>query len=391
MSQVSGRVYKNGGYLDVDTHVYMKKNEKVYPIEWFSAKLLKWNREKNSRKMPWKGEKNPYKIWLSEIILQQTRVDQGLNYYNRFIETFPDIHKLARADDTKIFKLWEGLGYYSRCRNLITTARHISREKKGVFPDNYEEIKTLKGIGPYTAAAISSFAFNLPHAVVDGNVFRVLARVFGIDKPIDSTEGKKYFNQLANKLLHKKQPGIYNQAIMDFGAVICKPLAPLCTECVFNKECYAFLNDKINELPVKEKKLKIRKRWFYYLVIECDDKIMIRQRLDKDIWQGLYEFPLIETDKEEEINKILSIAEKKKWLGKNSYQITSLSSVLKQQLSHQLITGRCIAIKIINGFPGTETGQWITRNKLKTYAFPKFINQFLDKKRNKTASRQLEV
>ena len=198
----------------------------------FSRILQKWNREKNTRQMPWKGEKDPYKIWLSEIILQQTRVEQGLNYYNNFIKTFPDVHKLAKAPEEKIFKLWEGLGYYTRCRNLIASARYISKELKGKFPDTYEEIKALKGVGPYTAAAISSFAFNLPHAVVDGNVFRVLARIFGISTPIDSTEGKKKFTELANKLLDKKQPGFYNQAIMDFGAVICKPAPCLQSLCV---------------------------------------------------------------------------------------------------------------------------------------------------------------
>lgn len=178
----------------------------------FSKLLLQWNKQKNKRQMPWKGEKDPYKIWLSEIILQQTRVEQGLGYYHRFVEVFPEIHKLAKATDSKVFKLWEGLGYYTRCRNLIATARYISKDLKGKFPGTYEEIKELKGIGPYTAAAISSFAFNLPHAVVDGNVFRVLSRVFGIVKPIDSTEGKKYFTQLANEILDKKSPGIYNQA-----------------------------------------------------------------------------------------------------------------------------------------------------------------------------------
>ena len=191
--------------------------------------------------MPWKGEKDPYKIWLSEIILQQTRVEQGLNYYHRFIKTFPDVHQLGKAPDAKVFKLWEGLGYYTRCRNLIATARYISKELNGEFPAAYDEIKALKGIGPYTAAAISSFAFNLPHAVVDGNVFRVLSRIYGIQTPIDSTEGKKYFTRLANEKLDKELPGVYNQAIMDFGAIVCKPASPLCGDCVFNKICFAFV------------------------------------------------------------------------------------------------------------------------------------------------------
>ena len=194
--------------------------------KYFSKRLLHWNKIQNKRAMPWKGEKDPYKIWLSEIILQQTRVEQGWNYYNRFVSTFPNIKKLAAAPEEKVFKLWEGLGYYTRCKNLIATAKFIAKEKQGEFPNAYNEILDLKGVGPYTAAAIASFAFNLPHAVVDGNVFRVLARFFGIETATDSTTGKKLFSGLAEELLDKKLPGIYNQAIMDFGAMICKPKNP---------------------------------------------------------------------------------------------------------------------------------------------------------------------
>lgn len=327
--------------------------------------------------MPWKGENDPYRIWLSEIILQQTRVAQGLKYYINFIKTFPDIHKLAKASDKKIFKMWEGLGYYSRCRNLIETARYISKKRNGKFPDTYEEIKALKGIGPYTAAAISSFAFNLPYAVIDGNVYRVLARVFGINKPVDTSEGKKYFQTLADKLLDKKQPGLYNQSIMDFGAVVCKPVSPLCTQCVFKKSCFAFLNKKVNDLPLKKKKIIIRKRWFYYLVLECKNEIAFRQRTEKDIWQGLYEFPLIETASEQEINKILKEGETDKILHKNSYKITSISSVFKQQLSHQLISGRYIHIRVKKKEILTGNLQWEKETLFKKYSFPQIINQYL--------------
>ena len=330
--------------------------------------------------MPWKGEKDPYKIWLSEIILQQTRVAQGLNYYNNFIKTFPDVHKLAKAPDEKVFKLWEGLGYYTRCRNLLATARYISKELNGKFPSVYEDIKALKGIGPYTAAAISSFAFNLPFAVVDGNVFRVLARVFGIDKPIDSTEGKKLFTLLADELLDKKQPGLYNQAIMDFGAVICKPAAPLCVNCVFKKHCAAFLGDKINELPVKEKKITIRKRWFYYLVIEYKNEVAIRQRTAKDIWQELYEFPLIESAGEVDKKNILQLIKKRKWLPVNNYELLAISSLFKQQLSHQLIAGQFIKIKLKQKPDSKSDWIWMTKTKAAKYAFPQFINQFLQEK-----------
>jgi A/G-specific adenine glycosylase len=204
--------------------------------------------------MPWKGEKDPYKIWLSEIILQQTRVEQGLKYYSRFIHAFPDVHQLANASEQSIYKYWEGLGYYSRCKNLITTAQIISKDLKGKFPGSYDEIKKLSGIGPYTAAAIASFAFNEQRAVVDGNVFRVLSRIFAIDESINSTDGKKTFNALAGKLLDKKNPAVYNQAIMDFGAVVCKPV-PTCAQCPFKKKCRAFLDDTIFSLPVKGKKI----------------------------------------------------------------------------------------------------------------------------------------
>ena len=355
----------------------MKKINQYDQKNKFTALLLKWNKEQNTRQMPWKGEKDPYKIWLSEIILQQTRAEQGLNYYNNFIKTFPDVHKLANASDKKIFKLWEGLGYYTRCRNLIVTARYLSKELNGKFPDTYEEIKALKGIGPYTAAAIGSFAFNLPHAVVDGNVFRVLARIFGIHKKVDSTEGKQFFTALANELQDKKQPGLYNQAIMDFGAVVCQPATPFCTKCIFKNSCIAFLNNKVNELPVKKKKNSIKKRWFYYLVMEHKNEIVIRQRMEKDIWQQLYEFPIIEATKELEQKHILHQAEKKGWLEKKNYQVITISLLFKQQLSHQLIVGQFIKINLNQKPKLKNDWLWMTNKKISKYAFPGMINQYL--------------
>lgn len=361
---------------------HMKKRHEPIQKHSFTRLLLKWNREQNTRKMPWKGEKDPYKIWLSEIILQQTRVEQGLAYYKAFIKAFPDVHKLARAPEARVFKLWEGLGYYTRCRNLVASANYISKELKGKFPANYSAIRALKGVGPYTAAAISSFAFNLPHAVVDGNVFRVLARLFGIEKSTDSTEGKKYFTALAEELLDKKQPGPYNQAIMDFGATVCKPAAPLCSSCVFNKSCFAFLNNRVNELPVKQKKIQIRKRWFYYVVPEYKNSIAIRQRTGKDIWQGLYEFPLIETGKETDLEAVLALAAKNGWVNKKDDMI-AVSPLYKQQLSHQLIAGRFIRINL-NKKPGQFSGlSWVERTRLNKYPFPQFINQYLDKRAKK--------
>ena len=359
----------------------MKKSPSIQSKRKFIDCLLKWNSEFNTRQMPWKGEKDPYKIWLSEIILQQTRVDQGLKYFNNFIKEFPDIQTLAKTQDKKIFKLWEGLGYYSRCTNLIATARLIVKERKGKFPETYTEIKNLKGVGPYTAAAIASFAFNLPHAVVDGNVFRVLARVFGIDKPIDSTEGKNYFTELATELLDKNQPGLYNQAIMDFGAVVCKPALPLCTKCVIKKNCFAYLNNMVNELPVKAKKILIKKRWFCYLVMEYKNYTVIRQRTAKDIWQQLYEFPLIETSTIPKAEKLLKYAEKNGTFNEKEYEVEEVSPVFKQQLSHQLISGQFIHIRLKHK-PHLKDGSFLAaKNKLDQYAFPKFINQYMKTKR----------
>jgi A/G-specific adenine glycosylase len=341
----------------------------------FPVLLMQWNRQQNTRKMPWKGEKDPYKIWLSEIILQQTRVEHGWKYYEKFIAEFPDINKLAAAKDKKVYKLWEGLGYYSRCKNLIETASFISKKLNGKFPDTFEDILSLKGVGNYTASAIASFAYNFPYAVVDGNVFRVLSRVFGIKKPIDSTEGKKFFSQLAFKLLDKKQPGIYNQALMDFGAVICKPQNPDCNNCVLRNHCSAFKNDLVNKLPVKEKKIKITTRWFNYLVIESRGKVYIHKRTANDIWKNLHEFVLIETRSNASVNKILVKAEKDDILKKDSYQLLSVSPLSFQQLSHQKIQGRFIKITLKKDFvlPGFKP---VSSKQLLNHAFPRFINAY---------------
>jgi A/G-specific adenine glycosylase len=308
-------------------------------------------------------------------------VDQGWGYYNRFIKTFPDIHKLARATDAKVFKLWEGLGYYTRCRNLLATARYISKKRRGVFPDSYETIKALKGIGPYTAAAISSFAFNLPHAVLDGNVFRVLARLFGIATPTDTTEGKKYFTALAEELLDKKQPGLYNQAIMDFGAVVCKPAAPLCSDCVFKKYCFAFKNDMTAVLPVKEKKIVIKQRWFYFFVIEYKNDVAIVQRTAKDIWKDLYEFPLVESTKALSKQKIIKSIEMMGWFETAHFEVESISPIFKQQLSHQLISGQFIEVTFKRKMKKVPGWEWVSIKKFKQFAFPQFINQYLKYRR----------
>ncbi|MDG1039886.1 MAG: A/G-specific adenine glycosylase [Polaribacter sp.] len=263
----------------------------------FSNQLIYWYLQKN-RDLPWRKSKNPYFIWLSEIMLQQTRVNQGLAYYLTFTKEFPTVSDLANASESKVLKLWQGLGYYSRARNLHFSANYISNELNGKFPSTYDEIKKLKGVGDYTASAIASICFNEPEAVVDGNVYRVLSRYFGIKTPINSSAGIKEFKKLAQTLIDSTQPGTHNQAIMDFGALHCKPQNPLCETCPFNDSCIALATKTIKELPVKEKKVKVKKRYFNFLVFISDDnKTVLSERKGKGIWQGLYQFPLIETEK----------------------------------------------------------------------------------------------
>ncbi len=298
-----------------------------------------------------------------------------MQYYLNFISAYPNVHSLALAAEDEVFKLWEGLGYYTRCRNLLHTARQISLEFDGVFPNQYDEIRKLKGIGPYTAAAISSFAFNLPHAVLDGNVFRVLARIFGDFTPTDTTEGKKRFASLAAGVLDQKEPARFNQAIMDFGATICKPV-PQCDSCPFNKSCHAFLNNQVSELPIRLKKNHVRLRWFYYFIIEHKGMVAIRQRTAKDIWQQLYEYPLIETVKELADDEILSWAMEDGLIMKNHVTLKHISPSRKQQLSHQLILGKFIRVAV-KKLPAKEIDWiWLPEQKLDLYAFPRFINSY---------------
>ncbi len=347
--------------------------------KYFTKKLLQWNNTINDRPMPWKGEKDPYKIWLSEIILQQTKVEQGWDYYNRFIATFPTVDKLAKAPETKVFKLWEGLGYYTRCKNLIATAKFINKEYAGKFPGNYEAILNLKGVGPYTAAAIASFAYNLPYAVVDGNVFRVLSRYFNNNTPIDSTEGKKQFTALASELLDKKQPGIYNQALMDFGAVICKPKLPLCNLCPLQSNCGAFLNKLVQVLPVKEKKIIQRTRWLFYFIADFNGKVFVRKRGVKDIWENLYEFVLIESPVATEVGELKNQPRFKELFGKNGFAVETISKVYSQKLTHQTIYGQFIKIKLtmplqLDGYEAASPKQ------LAVLPFPKLITTYLKDK-----------
>lgn len=338
---------------------------------------MKWHKQENQRSMPWKGEKDPYKIWLSEVILQQTRVSQGWAYYTRFITKYPTIGQLAAARDQDVFKLWEGLGYYNRCKNLLFTARDIVKNRSGIFPDQYEEILLLKGVGPYTAAAIASFAYNLPYAVVDGNVFRVLSRFFGIDRAIDGTGGKQLFTSLAEKVLDRKHPGLYNQAIMDFGATVCKPFAPACSSCPLRKNCLAFNNGLVNQLPVKEKILLRKHRWFTYFLFTHQGKWMVHKRTASDIWQNLFEFYLLESEEVIQWNREKSLA----WLQEQwglKGEIRSISPVLVQQLTHQQIKAQIIEVSLTNIPSFLEKYPWYSPRYILQLPFPKLINSYLE-------------
>lgn len=277
----------------------------------FSNALINWYLQ-NKRELPWRETKNPYHIWLSEIILQQTRVAQGLPYYEQFLKSFPTVKDLSEAKEEIVLKHWQGLGYYSRARNLHATAQFITNELNGIFPKTYTELLQLKGVGEYTAAAIASFSFDEDVAVVDGNVFRVLARFFGIENDISQPKTKKQFQELANTLLPTGKAAIFNQAIMEFGAIQCVPKNPSCSSCVFNSNCFALQKNKINQLPFKSKKTKISNRYLNYIVIkDINNNFLVEQRTENGIWKNLYQFPLIETEKKSSIKKVNELIQEK--------------------------------------------------------------------------------
>jgi A/G-specific adenine glycosylase len=345
----------------------------------FTQLLLKWNQKENHRPMPWKGEKDPYKIWLSEIILQQTRVEQGWAYYEKFLKNFPTIFQLAAAKDEKVFKLWEGLGYYNRCKNLLFTARQIVKEYKGKFPSTYDSLLSLKGVGPYTASAIASFAYNLPHAVVDGNVFRVFSRFYGIATATDTKEGLEIFNKIAADNLSKKQAGIYNQALMDFGATVCKPMAALCPSCMMQKKCVAFTQNQVNLLPVKLKTIQKKNRFFDFFIFKYKDQYLIQKRGDGDIWSNLYQFYLIENEKETAINKkyIQKFLLEPLVIARENIITLLPSSIFKQTLTHQQIEARFILVNLNKRPALFAKALWVKKEGLKNYPFPKIVNDFL--------------
>jgi len=338
---------------------------------FFREQLLYWHLHINTRSLPWKEETDPYKIWLSEIILQQTRAEQGLPYYQRFIRQYPDVSRLALAPQEEVFRLWQGLGYYSRCKNLLRSAQLIHSDYDGKFPDTYEELLRLPGVGAYTAAAIASFAFGLPHAVVDGNVYRVLARFFGIDLPVDTTDGKKHFAALAARLLDLQDPAAYNQALMDFGAVVCKPKLPLCESCPLSGHCVAFKKEMISLLPVKSKRLTVKNRQFHYLVLRHGRQWYIQERQDKDIWQHLFEFYLIETEDD--------VRESLPWKSLLPAALHQPERVFEhqQRLTHQLIHSTFYSLKL-RYKPAllNNSGIWVDQDEIKNFAFPQTIISF---------------
>jgi A/G-specific adenine glycosylase len=342
----------------------------MHPI---SDKLISWYK-KNKRDLPWRNISDPYKIWLSEIILQQTQVIQGLNYYIKFTEHFPTVNDLANAPEDQVMRLWQGLGYYSRARNLHAAAKTIKTNFQGKFPNTYDSIKELKGVGDYTAAAISSFAFGLPCAVVDGNVYRVLSRLFDIDTPINSTQGKKDFQLLADELLNKKQPALHNSAMMEFGALWCKPQNPKCEDCPIQVHCLAFQNNTVAIRPVKENKIKIKNRYMHYFVLSYKNDVYIQKRTEKDIWQNLYEFYLIETPASTE-PQVLFKNKTLKALTTN-FEVKSVVTAKKHVLSHQHLYATFYELAVKTPIK-SKTLLKIKRSELNNFGLPQLITKYL--------------
>lgn len=343
-----------------------------------TAALCSWYAD-NKRDLPWRDTKDAYVIWLSEIILQQTRVEQGLPYFYQFMTQYPTVYDFARADQDEVLKLWQGLGYYSRARNMQVAAQTIVEEHSGIFPSDYKKIRILKGVGDYTAAAILSFAYDLPYAVVDGNVMRVFSRLFAIEEPVDTAVGKKIITKLAQKYLDKEDPAIYNQAIMDFGALVCTPKSPKCSECPLISMCEAKRKDMVSNYPIKKNKTKIRSRYFNYIVARQNNNVLIQRRDAKDIWQGLYEFPLLETTKrladEELIKEITHFSP----LHLQTSNLLNISQWKKQILSHQHIYYRFIYIESLLEKHVNDKIMSIDLFDIASFAVPKPIEKEIER------------
>ena len=342
----------------------------------FTSTLLTWY-EIHKRELPWRNENDPYKIWISEIILQQTRVAQGWNYYLRFIERFPNIQSLYEGGEQEVLKYWQGLGYYTRARNIYAGAVYLMEVYHGNFPSTYEGILKIKGVGEYTAAAIASFAFHLPYAVIDGNVMRVLTRIFGIYDPIDTSAGKKKITESADILIDKNNPDIYNQAIMDFGATHCTPLKPDCENCPFASTCFANIHFEQTTLPVKQHKTKTRNRFFYYFHIENEKHTYLQKRNNNDIWKGLYEFPLLETPEAITEEEIFSHSYVTSFFNKKKINIKNISHPYKHVLSHQIITAVFIHLTTKEKISSGEIIR-IPKQQLGNYPVSRLMEKYLD-------------
>lgn len=340
----------------------------------FSKTITLWY-SNNKRDLPWRQTKDPYYIWLSEIILQQTQVKQGLPYYKAFVNEFPTVFNLAEADESKVLKLWQGLGYYSRARNLHATSKYIVNDLNGEFPANYKELLKLKGVGDYTASAIASICFNESAAVVDGNVYRVLSRYFEIDIPINSSKGAKEFKQLAQKLIDKKKPAEFNQAIMEFGAVQCKPKNPNCGICPFSNSCLALSKNRVNELPVKIKAAKAKKKYFNFLVfISKDGKTVLEKREGKGIWQNLFQFPLVETNKNIDAKDFESLISGYNLLKDISFELTPYNKdAIIHKLTHQHLHTKFWIVNV-NGLPV----EGVPISEIQNYAVPILVGNFIE-------------
>ena len=340
----------------------------------FSNSLLHWYLQ-NKRDLPWRNTTNPYLIWLSEIMLQQTKVAQGLPYYERFVEAFPTVFDLANATEENVLKLWQGLGYYSRARNLHATAKYIAKDLNGNFPNSYAEIIKLKGVGEYTAAAIASFAFNEVVPVVDGNVFRVLSRYFGVETDITSAKAKKEFTELAATLIPKNNPALFNQAIMEFGALHCVPKNPSCENCIFSESCYALQKGKVTVLPVKIKKTKVTNRYFNYLVFEDINKTTIlNKRTEKGIWHNLYEFPNIETQEEVDLESVIALIKQTY----TSFLITKIAVYNPETIIHKL-SHQKLHITFYKVTLNEELTNGLNFEDIKSFPFPIVIHNFIEK------------
>ena len=347
----------------------------------FADILIRWYAD-NHRRLPWRETSDPYLIWLSEVILQQTRVAQGLDYFRRFVARFPDVRSLAEAPQDEVLKLWQGLGYYSRARSLHTAAKDIMARFGGRFPEDYEAVRSLCGVGDYTAAAICSFAYELPYAAVDGNVYRVLSRVYDVDLPVDDAAGKRYFAELAQSLLDPVRPGLQNQATMEFGALQCVPQRPDCWACPLADRCLAQAHGTVGRRPVKRGKAAVRPRYFNYLCIRCDGTLLLRQRTEKDIWRNLYEFPLIETDAETEFDALQRTSAWKAWFGgERRMRIGERTAMPRHVLSHRIIYA-CFQEIELERIPDSLSGFLrVPEAELDRYAVSRLTERYLERRR----------